>query len=290
MICTWNRGRLLVDTLNSLLQCDAESLLRVEILVVDNASTDDTRALVLEISERGAVRYCFERQPGLSTARNTGVKETVAPWVLFLDDDVIVEPAFLSNYLSLISRWGNCQYFGGPVVPNFGGTTRAWTTAVMKEFPWAYSCLDLGGPERLFEGEQSPFGANMCIRRDALLSHPFSTNFGYKHGLLVSGEESALFAELRECGATGAWSPSCALLHILPAERNDIRYLLRRAFGQGLAGGRSMKTSGRSSRWVFAEIVTGGLLAVVNGLSLRPRAIVHLMRVAFSLGILRGVQ
>lgn len=288
VICTWNRGQLLSETLSSLLACDRESLARVEVLVVDNGSIDNTRARVESACAEGRVRYVYEPKPGLSLARNAGVRESQAPWILFLDDDVLVRPSFVSEYLSLIGRHHSYAFFGGPIIPNFAGAQRSWTSDVLREFPWAYSCLDLGGTERPFEEQQYPFGANMCIRRELLLAHPFSPDLGYKHGLLISGEESALFAELKSIGARGMWSPSIGLIHVLPTERNELRYLLRRSYGQGIAGGRVLRMTRRSGRWAVISAITSTCQSLASASVLSPRAVVHAMRLAFSLGVMIG--
>lgn len=61
-----------------------------EVIVVDNASQDDTRQRVRELAEDTAhprIRYVYEPNVGLSHARNRGIAEAEADIIAFLDDD-----------------------------------------------------------------------------------------------------------------------------------------------------------------------------------------------------------
>ncbi len=288
VICTWNRAPRLRLTLASLLQSEASALSCCEVLVVDNRSTDATRATADAYVQTGAVRYVLETNPGLSHARNRGVAETTGLWILFLDDDVLVAPTFLTNYLAGMASHAFAGYFGGPVRPLFDGATRAWTSAVMTDHPWIYSCLDLGPPTRPFRPGQFPFGANMCIRRDLLLDHPFSPELGYRHGALIPGEEAELFARLQGMGIDGVWLADCALQHCLPDERNSLRYLMRRAHGQGRMIGRNTAHQGRSALWALRDAVAAIGRTIVQLVPEPGSAVASLVRLSFDVGVLRG--
>jgi cellulose synthase/poly-beta-1,6-N-acetylglucosamine synthase-like glycosyltransferase len=66
---------------------------RREILIVDNASTDDTAA---QIHSR-PVRYLREPRPGVSNARNRGIAESTGEILAFVDADCLVEPQWLTE-------------------------------------------------------------------------------------------------------------------------------------------------------------------------------------------------
>jgi glycosyltransferase involved in cell wall biosynthesis len=290
VICTWNRAPRLRRTLASLLQSEASALSCCEVLVVDNRSTDATRDTADAYVQTGAIRYVLETNPGLSHARNRGVTEATGQWILFLDDDVLVAPTFLANYLAGMAAHAFAGYFGGPVRPLFDGATRAWTSAVMTDHPWIYSCLDLGPLTRPFMPGQIPFGANMCIRRDLLLDHPFSPELGYRHGALIPGEEAELFAQLQGAGIAGVWLADCALQHCLPEERNSLRYLVRRAYGQGRMIGRNSALQGRSTLWAVRDAMTA-ICKCIAQIVLKPRcAVGSLVRLSLDVGVLRGYR
>ncbi|HWF85883.1 MAG TPA: glycosyltransferase family A protein, partial [Vicinamibacterales bacterium] len=92
IIATYNRARDLADTLASLARLDyADSW---EVVVVDNNSTDDTRAVVGQAQTAFPVPliYGFEREQGRSAALNHGLTLTHGAIIVTTDDDVRVEP------------------------------------------------------------------------------------------------------------------------------------------------------------------------------------------------------
>src|SRR5881296_1050143 len=83
LVCTHNRADLLRGALESL------EPTRFEVLVVDNASTDATPAVVAECAARAKIeiRCARETELGLDAARNRGLREAAGEFVAFLDDD-----------------------------------------------------------------------------------------------------------------------------------------------------------------------------------------------------------
>jgi glycosyltransferase involved in cell wall biosynthesis len=98
VICTYNRAELLRGMLESL---SRQSIDRAayEVVVVDDGSTDDTRAVVEAFEQRVSLTYGYQRNSGLASARNHGVFLSRAPVVLFLDDDDIASRELLDQHL-----------------------------------------------------------------------------------------------------------------------------------------------------------------------------------------------
>lgn len=92
VICTRNRPEQLARCLRSLQNLSQPPH---EILVVDNApSSDATRKLVTQML---GIQYVLEPHPGLSVARNTGIRHTKSDLIAFTDDDVIVHPDWITR-------------------------------------------------------------------------------------------------------------------------------------------------------------------------------------------------
>jgi glycosyltransferase involved in cell wall biosynthesis len=255
VICSWNRGRLLAETVASLLACHRDGTFEAEIIVVDNASTDDTGSQMSPFVEAGSIRLLNELRPGLSFARNAGVSVSHGDWIIFLDDDVLLPEDFLNRYAAATTSAADFGFMAGPVLPSFDQPLRPWVRGVLDVHPWCFSALDLGNPSRPLEKDQFPFGANMALRADLARQYPFDTSLGFKHGSLISGEETALFKAIRSSGASGFWVADVPLRHRLPAERASMEYLLRRAVGQGKADAYSSKAAGVRYRWLFPSIL-----------------------------------
>ncbi|MBD1826614.1 glycosyltransferase [Microcoleus vaginatus GB1-A2] len=92
VIATRNRPEQLTRCLQSLQNLSQPAH---ELIVIDNApSSDATRQLVAEIP---GVKYVLERRPGLSVARNTGIRHCTGDIIAFTDDDVIVHPDWVTR-------------------------------------------------------------------------------------------------------------------------------------------------------------------------------------------------
>ena len=81
VIVCYNQARYLPEAIQSAL---AQTFDDTEVLVVDDGSTDNTRDVALSFSP---VRYVHQVNQGLAAARNTGIRETTSPYLLFLDAD-----------------------------------------------------------------------------------------------------------------------------------------------------------------------------------------------------------
>jgi len=84
IIPTYNRGELISRTIESAL---AQSWQNIEVIVVDDASTDNTRTVVEHFIDPKIKYFCLEKNSGPSTARNTGVNRSQGQFVTFLDSD-----------------------------------------------------------------------------------------------------------------------------------------------------------------------------------------------------------
>ena len=82
IIPTYNRKNLLKRALHSVI---SQTFVPQEIIVVDDGSSDRTKDWV---SERFPdVRYIYQDNSGVSSARNAGIKEAIGSWIAFLDSD-----------------------------------------------------------------------------------------------------------------------------------------------------------------------------------------------------------
>ena len=90
-----------------------------ELVVVDNNSSDDTKAVILKFAESAPfhVRYLFEGQRGLSHARNRGIAETSGSIIAFTDDDCLVDRQWASTIVCEFSTDRSLAVLGGRVEP-----------------------------------------------------------------------------------------------------------------------------------------------------------------------------
>jgi GT2 family glycosyltransferase len=119
VIPTYNRADLLPKTVESVLQ---QSLAPVDVIVVDDGSTDDTPSVCAAFAE--PVRYIRQENAGVSAARNRGIRLATAEWVAFVDSDDIWHPAKLEVQLAALAanpgtRWSasGCEVIDEDDVP-----------------------------------------------------------------------------------------------------------------------------------------------------------------------------
>lgn len=110
IIPVYNRAATIDRCLASL---SAQSFDNFEIIVVDDGSSDRTREKLLHWQQRCNKIYCvFQRNNGVSSARNTGIKSSVGEYLVFVDSDDWVETEYLKEVdLLLLNERADCVIF-----------------------------------------------------------------------------------------------------------------------------------------------------------------------------------
>lgn len=112
VVPTRNRSRLLATTLRSVLrQRDVD----LEVIVVDEGSTDDTPAMLAALGDPRVRIVRHDTPLGVSTARNRGAAEARGEWVAFLDDDDLWAPVKLASQLHAARAAGRDWAYTGSV-------------------------------------------------------------------------------------------------------------------------------------------------------------------------------
>lgn len=103
VIPTYNRAYCLKRTIDSALQQTYEN---VEVIVVDDGSTDDTAALVeREFGDDSRVRYLTQPNQGVATARNTGLNASRGEFIALLDSDDVWRPWKVAVQVAVLERF-----------------------------------------------------------------------------------------------------------------------------------------------------------------------------------------
>jgi glycosyltransferase involved in cell wall biosynthesis len=105
IIPCYEDGALLTEAVDSVREEEP-----VELLVIDDASPDPTTRETLETLQRGGVKVVqHERNRGVAAARNTGLANTSAPYVLPLDSDDLLVPGILALLADLLDTHGDAS-------------------------------------------------------------------------------------------------------------------------------------------------------------------------------------
>jgi GT2 family glycosyltransferase len=236
-ICTRERPEDLVTLLGSLQSSIATAARRnaeFEILVVDNAPSDDrTRRTALSFP---GTRYALEPKPGLNFARNRAVLEANGEWLAFVDDDVAVDAGWLDGLLDAAVAYSDAGCITGLVLPlqlqteaqilfeKRGGFRGGFQRAVHRPFCEGkrfYPC---------FPGLFGT-GANMAVRRDVVRALG-----GFDEALdtgapLPGGGDLDIFYRTIRAGHALVYEPSALVFH---RHRRKMKELRRQYWSWGL--------------------------------------------------------
>jgi glycosyltransferase involved in cell wall biosynthesis len=238
IVPTYNRARFLRDLLDSVVCAPIPPNLTVTVTVVDNNSTDDTRATVEEVARYSArpVRYVVETASGKSAALNTGISQTAGDVVAFLDDDEVVAPSWF-ECLARVLGDERIDFVSGRCLTMWGAAEPpGW---LPRAYPAVIGGVD-GGPrmlafEREYDGTLS--GGNSAVRRAVLARvGAFSTRLGPRAGgRLMSCEDEEIYLRLVDAGARGVYAPDLVVYHHVHPERVTRRYHRRWCFWRGVS-------------------------------------------------------
>lgn len=163
VIPAYNCIRTVESTLRSVL---AQTCPPSEIIIVNDASTDNTAALLASLAaEDSRIRILTQpRNAGVAEARNRGVREAAGEFVALIDSDDIWKPEKLEKQLSLLQeKHADFLCTGAQCITDDGTPTERF-------FP----CPEAISYRRL-KGRNEIVCSSVLVKRDLLLAHPFET-------------------------------------------------------------------------------------------------------------------
>lgn len=251
VICTYNRAADLDRCLRVLRDQTAPDDWRVT--VIDNNSSDATPEIVRSHAAAGglpSLTRTFEPRPGLTAARQRGVRDSAADWIAFVDDDCLLRPGWVAGALEAARAHPNAGAIGGRVLPYWGRSVPGY----LKRNGWLFAHQDFGPAPRAVD---SLVGAGLILNRDALgrtgwtaaplLSDRIGRGF-------VSGGDVEISLRLRAAGLALRYDPAMTLDHVIARDRQGMGQLLRLA--AGLGGGAalaSLLTADEFAAWLDGE-------------------------------------
>jgi len=203
IVCTRNRLTALKASLGGILELRCRA--PWQLVVVDNGSTDGTWPWLRAIAPpRGATfEVLQEPTPGLSRARNAGVRAARGEIVAFTDDDCYPTASYLNDLLDV---------FASPQIDYCGGRVLRYDSTDLPVFIKT-SATPLLFPPKTFIPLGAIWGANMAFRRRVLeTTGPFDILLG-AGSATRSGEDTDLLFRASWCGYTGLYAPAPTVMH-----------------------------------------------------------------------------
>jgi glycosyltransferase involved in cell wall biosynthesis len=235
IVCTYNRCKSLARALESVAASELPDSIEWEVLVVDNNSRDHTREVVNEFCLRHPkrTRYIFEKEQGLSNARNAGIRQARGEIVAFVDDDVSVEPAWLGSLVASLddTQWAGC---GGRVLPEPGFSPPPWLAIDGPLNLLGALCAYFDPGDSPGALDRPPIGANMAFRKEMFEKYGgFRKDLGHCGDSLVGNEDTEFGRRLMAAGERLRYEPFAVVYHSVPEERLNRRYFREWWFGLG---------------------------------------------------------
>lgn len=231
IIATYNGHDYIDRCLESFTRQSIESNV-FEVIIVNNNSTDDTNQIVLKYVNQFDYYFLLEENnPGVSYARNKGIRHAKGKYICFIDDDAYADENWLKNVLLAFQNISpKPAVVGGRILPYY-------TT---KKPEWFYDFLEIrtkGNDAKFLSKSECYSGfpeSNYSVRKDVLEEVGyFSTDLGPKGEKMKFGEGSELSRRIAEKYPYFWYDPDIFVYHLVRERNMSIRYYLSRIYKTG---------------------------------------------------------
>ena len=205
-----------------------------KLIVVDNASTDRSREIILSFQDRLPLTYLYEEKPGKNAALNTAIPQFDGDLVVFTDDDVFPRPGWLVSMRAAADSQPSYTIFGGVILPRWENPAPDW----IREWVPLDVVFGLTNPE-LTGGPTTHgriFGGNMAVRADVFKrGFRFDVSIGPRGVNYAQGSEAEFVNRLGEHFYTAWHVQNAEVEHFIRQFQMQKSWILGRAirFGRG---------------------------------------------------------
>lgn len=228
IICCYNSATRIRETLQALAGQRFRRQLAWEVILVDNASTDNTAGVAEAIWESTGLGVSLqivpEAEPGLMNARNKGIKMAGYSIILFCDDDNRLSPDYVEGVFDILEADKDTAACGGLGIPAFGATKPAWFDEYQEAFAVGSQAINEEDGRIL-----NLYGAGLAVKQvvlEELMRSGFqSTMKGRTGGTLSSSEDTELTYALVLMGYRLHYAPELTFFHYLPSQRLTFEYV-----------------------------------------------------------------
>ncbi len=236
-LCTHNGAERLPETFEALGSMDLSGTAITRVVVVDNASTDDTADVVRAHSVLAnglRIELMSEPVPGKTRAMRTLFARTNEAMVLMLDDDCLPDEGWAAGLLTALESDDRAGIVGGPVRNQWRNTDGTIGEPTRIAAVYRRSLGDQGmGSETITLEDAGAFlmGASLGVRRSAM------EDSGWLDGVKLESrtgdhlecgaEDAEVCIRIREAGWSVVYEPSASMQHVIYAHRQTAEYLAK---------------------------------------------------------------
>jgi glycosyltransferase involved in cell wall biosynthesis len=292
VVCTYNRGGLLIQTLTSLVNQSLQKS-SYEVIVINNNSSDDTQAVAEQFSKNHHnVKVVIEKQQGLSHARNRGLKEARGTYVAYIDDDAKASPDWCERIVHAFQNVSPAPAaVGGEIHPFYESERPKWFSDELEIRTWGDHPQFLKPPE----AKNGFSGSNMAFPKSILIEfYGFSTHFGMVGRMVRLSEDTELFNRIYPQKPWFWYDPAIRVYHLVPKRNMRISYRMKRSFKAGSARYQieyeqsTLYTRFRNLAGLFLFILKALLQLLTTGAGRKKLILKKLQELSYRLGYLVG--
>lgn len=257
IVPSFNRAHYLPGALASLTSQQTHGEFTYEVVVVDNASTDNTREVVEAFSETSSVtvRYLHEEKPGDAPPRNCGIRESSGDWLAFFDDDQFATESWLAELLR-VATVRSAKIVGGPVHLDLDDDTARMLAASCRMTLREMKPYDVVQP---YEPNVIPGTGNMLVHRSV-----FDDVGMFDETMAEAGSDWRLVNLAREQGISPWYAPEAVIRHRVEPERMTREYFRWDSLNGGVTVAREHHRSRGTAGVLFGAFARLGRAAILS--------------------------
>ena len=268
LISTYNRAASLPQLVDALSRQETGAF-RGELIIVDNASQDDTFDVLSSAECSIPLTALQEPQPGKNKALNRALQHAQGSLLIFTDDDVVPCVDWVGSLVQAAHDLPEAHVFCGPIDLMWPEGTAPWIQQLPESKLLPLYCQfrptqndDIGPIDTL------PFGANLAIRKPIFDSLQYNEQVGPQGTNYAMGSETDLLLRLQEQGHQFYFVPKAQLGHVVRPDQVELPWMLRRAYNYGRGRARRTTPPPRHTlarRWQLASLGMKSMLSQFRG-------------------------
>lgn len=254
-----------------------------KIHLVENGMDSGANNLLIEFKSFNLpIIYHYEAEASLVAARNRGIKESDADFIIFFDNDLKFNTSILTAYADAFESYGQDYYFGGPVEPDYEQIPPA---NLLEYMPFSVKGFNLGNENKIVESTFFFLGANHALSRTAI--NKMQDSGAVYSGAGASGEQGGVGEEKRlqqtldKIGFKGVYIANAIILHHIPASVGTLDWVSNRYYRYGLEDAEDKKKFINAKKlfgipgWVLKGYIKTNILSFLNKIQGKDKLYIH---------------
>lgn len=228
VICTYNP---LSKHFNQVIDCIGKAIENetVDCIIVDNSSVPEIRSRK-DIRIPPWARVIREMKSGQIYARIAGARESRSDWIIYVDDDNLLAPNFISAAREYILNFPNAGVFTSSISPVYETEPESWTRKYTQFLAISSHKTDVESGDPF--GGTLPIGAGMIVKKEVmdayeieLETEPAFQNLGRTDESLLSGDDTHIGLIAMKLKRTCVLCKNLHVKHLIPNNRLELEYI-----------------------------------------------------------------